>query len=229
MGLKGRTPETGGRVLTFTHDKCHGKPRHGWLSGDVHVLECHVGEKKPSRPCERVLLGSKAPCPGCSDRRAVESLGFVPIRDQTGKPTMVLVRKAVILFIAKMDAGIPVTYGRDEGAFESVYVVHRLVDAEWKRYFSHPPADSLMPWLPTFLKVPHLAAAMREWFRGECQPAVTQAEPLPEIVEPVNRVVIPETPPDARGIGTLGPALSFTTRRIDAQKARERAEQNGQH
>jgi hypothetical protein len=222
MGLKGRPPETGPRGLTFTHDKCHGKPRVGWLSGDIHLLECHVGDDQKSKPCEKVLLGTDAPCPGCKPpRRAVETVGFVPLRDQTGKPTVVLVRKQQILFIAKMKLGIPVTYGREEGRYESVYVIHRLVDQKWENYFSHDAEDNLMPWLATFLGVAHLAPAMRHWFEtGECQPVVTeQTAPVPVV----------ESLPPTVGELTVGiagvieiPPLGDTTRRLDAKKEREK-------
>jgi hypothetical protein len=227
MGLRGRPPETGAKGLTFTHDKCHGKPRLGWISGDVHVLECHVGEGK-SKPCERVLLGTNAVCPGCKDRRAIEPLGYVPLRDQTGRPTCVVVRKDRIPFIANLDRGLAVTYGKDEGRFESVYVIPRLVEAKWEKYFTKPPTDDMGHWLPTFLGVPHLAAAMRALFRGEleCQPVVTDALP-----PPVAPVVTPAKLDDAtlgeRGLVEGHKLLNATLHRINAKKAREGASQNG--
>ncbi len=184
MGTKGRTPEKGVRGVTFTHDKCRGeKPREGWLSGDVHVLDCHVGEGK-SKPCERVLLGTNHPCPGCAAKRAIESLGYVPLRDSTGRPVCVVIRKERIDFVGKMELGCPVRWHRDEGRYEGVWVAPRETRTKWEHFFSFPPKDDMSPWLPRFLGVDHLAAAIRDWFAAnECQPVVT--EPLPAPVEPI--------------------------------------------
>jgi hypothetical protein len=229
MALRGRTPETGTRGLTFTHDKCHGKPRIGWLSGDVHVLECHVGEGK-SKPCERVLLGSNAACPGCAARRAVEALGYVPLRDQTGRPTCVVIRKDRIPFVGNMKPGTPIHYGKDEGRFESVWLTHRADGQKWDHYFSKPPEDDMGYWLPVFLGVPHLGAAMRALFAGEsqCQPVVT--ERLPEPVAPVPVLKLDEKP-DAGEAGTVDfrKPLEATLHRLKAKQAREKPATNGKH
>jgi hypothetical protein len=232
MALKGRTPEKGGKGLTFTHDKCRGeKPRHGWLSGDVHVLDSHVGEGK-SKPCEKVLLGKNAECPGCAAQRAIEPLGYVPLRDQTGKPVCVVVRKERIVFVGNMEPGTPVTYGRDEGRFEGVFVIPRLVDQKWERYFSHAPNDDMGYWLPQFLSVPHLGAAMRVLFAGEqCQPVVT--EPLPAPVEPPPPARLPFVPPKDK-VYTEEMIHSLLDKRKDdllrkAQKLRDKESLNGKH
>ena len=220
MGIKGRPPEKGVRGLTFTHDKCKGgKPRQGWLSGDVHVLKCHVGgQTKKSKPCERVLLGTNAPCPGCSEGRAVDDIGYVPLRDFTGRPTLVLVRREVIPFVGKMKLGLPVNYGREEGDFQSVFVVERSCDRKWEDYFSHPANDDLMPWLATFLGVAHLAPAIRELFtNGACQPVVTETAPVVESLPPT----VGELTVFGEGLLPL-PTLADTTRRLDAKKERER-------
>lgn len=229
MALRGRTPEMGGKGLTFTFDKCHGKRREGWLSGDVHVLHCHVGNSRKSKPCERVLLGKKAACAGCDEKLTVEALGYVPLRDQTGRPTCVLIRKDRIPFVGNLERGSSVYYGKDEGRFESVYVIPRLVDQKWDRYFTKEPTDDMGFWLPTFLGVPHLAPAMRQWFlTGECQPVVTAAP-----VEPIPPVVAPAKLDDAvlgdRGLVEGHKPLEATLHRIRAREARSKSGSNGTH
>lgn len=234
MGLKGRTPETGTGGITFTYDKCHGEPRKGWLSGDVHVLECHVGDSEKSKPCARVLLGTGAECKGCQQRRALESLGYVPLRDETGRPRCVIVRRDRIAFVAKMEPGTPVLWGREEGRFESVFVTHRPVNQKWEYYFSKPPADDMGYWLPLFLGCPDLAPAMRALFRGDlqCQPTVTE--------KPAPVPAVESLPPTVGELTVSGaplpiiPPLQDTTRRLESRKARERANEdfvrrNGSH
>lgn len=228
MAIRGRTPERGEKGLTFTHDKCHGDKRTGWLSGDVHVLECHVGDFK-SKPCAKKLLGDDADCPGCKAGQKREELGYVPLRDQTGKPVCVVVRKERILFVGNLERGSSVYYGRDGGRFDSVFVIPSLKDQKWEKYFTREPRDDMSYWLPTFLGVPHLAAAMRALFHGEaqCQPVVT--EPIPAPVEPI----IQPPPADLdvlgeRGLTGLVKPLEATLHRMRAKEERKkRAESNG--
>jgi hypothetical protein len=229
MAIKGRTPERGARGLTFTHDKCRGeKARHGWLSGDVHVLESHVGEGK-SKPCERILLHKNAECPGCAAKKAIEPLGYVPLRDQTGKPVCVVVRKERIAFVGNMQLGTPVTYGRDEGRFEGVFVVPRLVEAKWEKFFNHAANDDMSYWLPQFLGVPHLASAMFALFHAEqCQPTVT--EPLPAPVE-VAAKPAPAVPArvKGRGLSTLEVTVDDIESDIQRKLKSWGASPNGKH
>jgi len=234
MGIRGRTPETGSKGLTFTHDKCRGEKRSGWLSGDVHVIACHVGESRKSKPCARLLLGHGAECPGCAERMAVEELGYVPLRDQTGKPVCVVVRKERIAFIANMERGTAVYYGREEGRYESVFVIPSLKDLRWDRYFTQEPRDDMSYWLPLFLGVPHLAPAMAALFRGEnqCQPTVTDALPptTAELTEQGDGQG--DGPPIVPGVNWR--PLSATTERLEAKKERDKrnaefARKNGKH
>lgn len=184
MGIKGKAPETGSRGVTYLFDKCSdGRERRGWISGDVHVLTCHVGRGR-TKPCERILLGTNAPCPGCEERRAVEEVGYVPLRREDGRPVCVLIRKTTIAFVAKFKRGSSVVWGREPERFESVYVRPALKEQRWEHYFDYGPNDDMGYWLPLFFSTPHLAAAMRDYFgANQCQSVVT--EPLPAPVEPV--------------------------------------------
>lgn len=225
MGVRGRTPEKGSKGVTFTHDKCRGdKPREGWLSGDVHVLECHVGEGK-SKPCERVLLGTNHPCPGCAAKRAIESLGYVPLRDGTGRPVCVVVRKDRIAFVGKLELGCAVRWHRDEGRFEGVWVMPRETKTRWEHFFSHAPKDDMTHWLPRFLGVDHLAAAIRDWFAlAECQPVV--ADPLPEPIAERMRPAPLETPP-ARAAAVDPKVVTEEMINRDIDHLKEKWQRNG--
>lgn len=199
MGQRGRTPEEGKRGVTYTHDKCNdGKQRRGWLAGDVHVLLCHVGKGK-SQPCERELLGTNHRCPGCMEQRALEDIGYVPLRREDGRPVCVLVRKATIPFVAKIKPGTSVLYGRASDQFEGVYVITSPKQVPWSHYYDYKPDDDMSYWLPLFLKTPHLAPVMRELFQvSECQPVVT--EPVPAPVEERMRPATLPAPTEARPV-----------------------------
>lgn len=230
MGMKGRTPEKGQSGRTFTHDRCGDKEeRYGWLSGDVHVLMMHVGKGR-SKPCERGLQGCACDktCPGWG--RPTEEIGFVPLRRNDGRPVCVLVRKAKIDFVAHIRPGSSVVWGRQPDRFEGVYVRPATKELPWSHYFSGKPDDDMGYWLPMFLGTPHLADAMRAWFaKGECQPVVTAAEPLPA---PVVASVPPAPAPDlddthAKRVGEeynrVVEAITRKTRRM------REAEKNGKH
>ena len=185
MGIRGKRPETGAGGVTYLHDKCR-EPglRKGWLAGDVHVLEMHVGRGK-SRPCEQVLLGAGHQCPGCKEGRIVEEIGWVPLRREDGRPVAVLIRKATIPFVAQLEKGGAVYWGRADGRFEGIGVTPRPEKIRWENYFSGQPNDDMSYWIPLYLVTPHLAQAMRAlWRAGECQPVVTDALPAPVAVTP---------------------------------------------
>ena len=232
MAIRGRRPQSGPRGVTYLHDKCRDNAlRKGWLAGDVHVLEMHVGRGK-SRPCEAILLGAGQQCPGCAECRPVEAIGWVPLRREDGRPVCVLVRKATIDFVAQIERGSAVYWGRAEGRFEGVGITPRVEKVRWEMYFSGQPTDDMSYWIPQYLATPHLAAAMRElWRSGECQPVVTQ--PLPAPVAPIpsepKGAVSPVKVLEAE-IAT--PALDATLVRLRrkqaALKIRE-GEQNGVH
>ena len=184
MASRGRTPEKGLRIRTWSHDRCNeGKERTGWLSGDMCVLLCHVGKGK-SKPCEKELLGPKAKCPGCAEGRPREDLGYVPLRRDDGRPMCVVIRKNKLEFVEGLKLGSCITWGRDEGRFEGVWIRLSMKGVPWHKLYSEPPRDDLSGWLATFFGTPHLHDAMKVYLSPHAteQPA---DEPIPDPVEPI--------------------------------------------
>lgn len=230
MGLRGKRPQSGPEGVTYLHDKCRDPGlRKGWLAGDVHVLEMHVGRGK-SRPCEQLLLGAGTHCPGCAENRPVEEIGWVPLRREDGRPVCVLIRKATIPFVAQMEKGGAVYWGRAEGRFEGIGITPRPERVKWENYFTGMPNDDMGYWIPLYLQTPHLAAAMRQlWRAGECQPVVTPAEPLPApVVVSVLPAPAPAQSPDREQL--VGEEYNRVVEAITRKTRRMRdPERNGQH
>lgn len=232
MAIRGRRPQNGPGGVTYLHDRCRDPGlRKGWLAGDVHVLEMHVGRGK-SRPCETILLGQGAQCAGCKEGRPVEPIGWVPLRREDGRPVCVLIRKATIDYVAKLDRGSAVYWGRADGRFEGVGITPRPEKVKWENYFTGMPNDDMAYWIALYLQTPHLMAAMRElWRAGECQPTVTDPLPAP----------VAATPPMAAAVAQEHDRISdmLATRTLDdtvssLRKKSERlrlkaGEQNGAH
>lgn len=195
MATKGRPPEGRSVDVSYTFDKVPKKEsRTGWLAGAVHGVFCHCSGT--SKPCVRALCGPNAECAGCRDGLRVAWVGYVPLRRQDGRPVVVAIRDATAAIVDRIHPGSRVTWGRDEGRGESVWILEWAHGQEWRHYYPNlaPNAD-LTSWLVRLWRVPELAGALAEWFRGEqCQPTVTEALPAPvaPIVPPV--VPVPAAP-----------------------------------
>ena len=185
MNIRGRSPRESGGHVTYTHDSCQsketGKPvphRIGWLAGSIHGIEAHCGRR--SSLCERIVLGSNAVCPACDKHVPLDWMGFVPLRNEHGRPTAIILRRSHFDVAARLKPGDRVSWGRDDGRGQGVWILPRTTGATWEHFWPETsPADNMVPWLVQYLKVPHLAVALANWFGVECQHAVTQeADPV---------------------------------------------------
>lgn len=177
MGAKGRPPKRAGGFTTYTWDRC--PPKHhgeGYLAGDIHDFECHIGGK--TKPCEKELLGENAPCPGCRDGKPIDWCGYVPLRDATGRPVMIIVRYGVYDVVTRIKPGSAVRWGRDDDKFDPVWLLERPNALPWSRWWPEKnPVDDMVPWLCKFWTTPHLEPAIRTYY--------AKAAALPEPVAPV--------------------------------------------
>ena len=179
MAYRGRGPEKSLGIRTYTRDKVIPKSRRtGYLAGDVHDLTCHVPLKRGdenTKPCERLLLGDNHPCPGCQKQRPTDWVGFVPLRDDTGKPVAIIIRKAVADVAGRLKPGSRVQWGRDAEQTDPVWLVEWPQGRPWEYWWpKQAPDDDMTDWLCVLWDTPHLAAALRRhWSTGGT------AEPLP--------------------------------------------------
>lgn len=175
MATRGRPPRGGRSERTYTFDRCKaGTKESGWLAGPIHWIECHEGGL--TKPCEKVLLGNDARCPGCDSGLSIEGKGYVPLRRHDGRPFCVLIGKGAYDVVNRIAPGSRVFWGRREGIGENVFVLPRLAGEEWSYYWPDVrPDDDMSAWLVRLWTLPHLLPALRAWLAVECHPADTPA------------------------------------------------------
>jgi hypothetical protein len=185
MGVKGRPPKRAGGFVTFTWDRC--PPKHkatGYLAGDVHGIECHVGGR--TKPCERLLLGEHVSCPGCAAGKPIDWHGYVPLRDGSGRPVCILVRYSVYDVVTRIKPGSSVMWGRDDDKFAPVTMVEWRESVPWSKWWpDRKPADDMVPWLVKFWGLPHLETALRSYFAGEVKGPTDLPALIPHDAPPV--------------------------------------------
>lgn len=191
MNIRGRSPGESASHVTYTHDSCQPKeagkpcpPRSGFLAGVIHGIEAHCGRR--SQLCERVLRGSGAPCGGCDRQIPLDWMGFVPLRNEHGRPTCIILRRNHFDVADKLTPGDRVQWGRDEGRGQGVWILPRTTGPTWYHFWpDRKPEDNMVPWLVQYLRVPHLAVDLARWFGFECHPGVTDQPATEEIGLPV--------------------------------------------
>lgn len=193
MATIGRSPGKGHSFVTYTWDSVPpDSKRNGYLAGNVHGLICHVGKK--TKPCRRQLIGTKADCPHCDQREPTDWVGYVPLRDHTGRPTVILIRSAVASVVDKIKPESRVMWGRDDDRFAPVWLIPGTLGQPWSYWWPAQKAnDDMVPWLCTFWRTPELLSALYAYFKQECQPAVTGPAPIPPVLTD------PQTPDWVKG------------------------------
>lgn len=145
-------------------------------------LICHVHDDEQSKPCERLLLTPTSPCEGCSKNWATAWIAYVPLRDQTGRPTCILIRDAVADVAGRIEPGSRVQWGRDRDDKAPVYLIEdtRGNGRDWSHWWPNtPPNDDMVPWLCRFLSRPHLLDAMYRYFSDNAVSHDTARESVP--------------------------------------------------
>jgi hypothetical protein len=182
MPYAGRGPRGAVGYRTYNWDRCPpGTCKFGYLAGKIHDLICHVHEDEQTKPCERLLLSPTSPCKGCTDEWATAWVGYVPLRDQTGRPTCILIRDAVADVAGRIEPGARVMWGKDREDKAPVWMIEdtRGNGRPWEYWWpKSPAADDMVPWLCRFFSRPHLLDALYRYFSDN---AVSHKQPQDSI------------------------------------------------
>lgn len=185
MATLGKRPGRGKGFVTYTWDSVPpGAKRNGYLAGDVHGLMCHVGKK--TKPCKRHLISPTADCSLCDAHQPTDWVGYVPLRDHTGRPVCVIIRSAVADLVDRLDRGARVMWGRDDDRFSPVWIIAGTLGPPWKHWWpDRQPADDMVPWLCTFWRDSELQSALYSYFNQQPLPAASAPQPaLPDVPIP---------------------------------------------
>lgn len=193
MPIIGMTPGTGKGFTTYTREKVPPKSKRlGYLAGNVHGLVCHTTGQ--TKPCLKHLVNRNKKCALCDEHRPIDWRGYVPLRDESGKPVTVIITALVADVVDKIKPGSAVMWGRGEDKFDSVWVMERSGALPWSRWWpDKQPADDMAPWLCALWKMPEVLPLLRTHFAKVPQAAVTEAEALPT-------AIVDETDPAVRAL-----------------------------
>lgn len=176
MATRGRPPEGSAGKVTRSFDNVKGEGiRHGWLDGPIHCSECHASRR--TKPCMKWLYGPDAKCEGCAGPFRARWMGWLPVRREDGRPWIVVISAARFEVANGIRPGSRVSWGRDQGDAQGVWVLPRDKGATWATYYPElkPNADLTEP-MATLWGMPEIIPALRAIWAVECQPTVTDAE-----------------------------------------------------
>lgn len=164
MARRGRTPERGGELHSWTFDHCRdGKPKTGYVAGPLHWLLLH--DAKPSKPCLVPLYGPGTRCPYCQAKHELYEGGYQPLRDMRGRAWVVLIRETHERVVSRLTPGQGCRWGRAEGKAQGCYVEPWPVTPEWDYWYPDMrPAADLSRWLPVLWGLRDLTAAVAGFF-----------------------------------------------------------------
>lgn len=118
---------------------------NGWLAGKPEWLETHHSGK--TVPCHSIMTGGELRCPYCIRSRPLAWVAYVPVIEETGKPTVVMVRQHSREILAKLNQFDPIKVSKGVDKFDQVKLLSRPGD-RWIPSRENPrPEPDLHPWL----------------------------------------------------------------------------------